>query len=251
MGKNVYKCALALLIIASLALFFFGDTAEYFSFSFIAEHRNIALAYVGEHWVLSILVFCVVYITLTAISFPAAAALTIVAGALFGLGFGTLAASISSTIGATIAMLVTRFLVSDSTLERRFSDSLEKIRGIVARNAMTSLLTLRLAPVFPFFLVNMAMGLTNIRVIQYVVASMLGMLPGTILYVYVGSQIATISSPKDVVSFEILAGLAALALFPFVMKYLAVKFKWYTGEHGQTHSRTGIREEEVSHNDGG
>ena len=227
MRTKVYKIVLGLIIVASIALFFLSNAAEYFSFSFIAEHRDTALAYVSQHLVLSILIFCAVYIVLTAVSFPAATVMTIAGGALFGLGLGTLVSSFSSVIGATIAMLIARFLISDSVLEKRFSGSMQRIRDIVNKNMLTSLLTLRLAPLFPFFLLNITMGLTNIRVIPYIVVSVIGMLPGTIIYVYVGDRIADISSPADIVSFEVLAGLTMLACFPIIMKYLAVKLRWY------------------------
>ena len=226
--RNIFRGVLLFLIVLSIGLFLFTDVRDYFSFSFIAENRDAVLGVVREHLVLSIGVFFVVYVILVAVSFPGAAILTIAAGTLFGLVTGTVIVSFASTIGAACATAAARFVFAD-TVERRFGPRLRRIQDMVEKNTIPALLALRLSPVFPFFLVNLAMGLTRMRIVPYMVVSMIGMLPGTVLYVYVGRQIADIQSPGDIVSFEVVVSLLLLACFPIVMRRFFKRFKWYAG----------------------
>lgn len=161
--------------------------------------------------------FFAIYVAATALSLPGAAILTLAAGALFGLVQGTILVSFASTLGATLAFLLSRYLFRDSVQEK-FSARLKPINDGIARDGALYLFTLRLAPVFPFFLVNLLMGLTPIRVWTYAWVSQLGMLAGTVVYVNAGTQLAQLDSLQGIVSPTMLTSFALLAVFPFIAK---------------------------------
>jgi pyruvate/2-oxoglutarate dehydrogenase complex dihydrolipoamide dehydrogenase (E3) component/uncharacterized membrane protein YdjX (TVP38/TMEM64 family) len=163
--------------------------------------------------------FFLLYVAVTGLSLPGAAILTLAAGALFGLLTGTILVSLASTIGATLAFLAARYLLRD-TVERRFGTRLSAIdRGIETDGAFY-LFTLRLVPVFPFFLVNLLMGLTAMKPLTFALVSQAGMLLGTIVYVNAGTELAKIDSLSGIVSPGLLLSFAALGLFPWVAKWL-------------------------------
>ncbi|MEX1303389.1 MAG: TVP38/TMEM64 family protein, partial [Desulfotignum sp.] len=157
------------------------------------------------------------YITVTALSLPGAAVMTLAGGALFGLVTGTVVISFASTIGATLAFLVSRFLLKN-WVQNRFKDKLHAINRGIERDGAFYLFTLRLVPVFPFFIINLVMGLTPIRTIRFYLVSQLGMLPGTLVYVNAGTQLAQIDSLKDIVSPGLLLSFALLGMFPLLAK---------------------------------
>lgn len=161
--------------------------------------------------------FFVIYVVATALSLPGAAILTLAAGALFGLVQGTILVSFASTLGATLAFLLSRYLFRDSVQEK-FSARLKPINDGIARDGALYLFTLRLAPVFPFFLVNLLMGLTPIRVWTYAWVSQLGMFAGTVVYVNAGTQLAQLDTLKGILSPTMLLSFALLAIFPFIAK---------------------------------
>ena len=159
------------------------------------------------------------YVVVTALSLPGAAVMTLAGGALFGLGWGLVIVSFASTIGATLAFLVSRHLLRDS-VQSRFGERLKAINDGIARDGAFYLFTLRLVPVFPFFLINLLMGLTPIRVSTYYWVSQLGMLPGTFVYVLAGSELATLTSTGKILSPGLVAALTLLGLMPWLMRGL-------------------------------
>ena len=163
------------------------------------------------------LAFLAVYVLVTALSLPGAVILTLAAGALFGLAWGTLIVSFASSLGATLAFLASRYVLRD-TIQRRFGDRLKAINEGMAKDGALYLFTLRLVPVFPFFLVNLLMGLTTIRTFSYYWVSQLGMLAGTLVYVNAGTQLAQINSLSGIVSPGLLFSFALLGVFPMVVK---------------------------------
>ncbi|MGD9925119.1 MAG: FAD-dependent oxidoreductase, partial [Pseudorhodoplanes sp.] len=163
------------------------------------------------------LLFAITYVFVTGLSLPGATVLSLFGGSLFGLWLGTLLVSFASTIGATISMVVARFLLRDS-VERRFPEAVAKVDRGVASDGARYLFALRLVPVIPFFLVNVAMGLTRIPVITFAWVSQLGALPATILYVNAGSQLGSIENGGDILSPRIILAFAALAALPFAAK---------------------------------
>jgi pyruvate/2-oxoglutarate dehydrogenase complex dihydrolipoamide dehydrogenase (E3) component/uncharacterized membrane protein YdjX (TVP38/TMEM64 family) len=171
-----------------------------------------------------ILLYLVVYIGVTAVSLPGAVILTLAGGAIFGLGLGTVLVSIASTTGATLAFLAARYLLGEA-VQKRFGSKLEAINRGVAREGKSYLFALRLVPLFPFFAVNLLMALTPMRALTFFWVSQLGMLPGTLVFVNAGTQLATITSVRDILSAKVAFSFALLGVFPIVVKWLLAAVK--------------------------
>ncbi|MDX5445315.1 MAG: FAD-dependent oxidoreductase [Zoogloeaceae bacterium] len=159
------------------------------------------------------------YVMMAALSLPGAAIMTLAAGALFGLVTGTVLVSFASSIGATLAFLASRFLLREQ-VQTRFGDRLGAINRGVERDGAFYLFTLRLVPVFPFFLINLLMGLTPLRTRTFYWVSQLGMLAGTLAYVNAGTQLGRIERLGDIVSPALLASFALLGMFPFIARFV-------------------------------
>lgn len=170
------------------------------------------------------LAFASAYVAATALSLPGATIFTLAAGAVFGAAAGTAIASIASTIGATLAFLGSRYLFRD-VLQAKFRSQLASINAGIARDGASYLLGLRLAPVFPFFVVNLVMGVTKMPALPFALVSQVGMLPGTVAYVYAGSRLADLRSPSDALSKEMLLALFFLAAVPLASKRLLEAWK--------------------------
>jgi uncharacterized membrane protein YdjX (TVP38/TMEM64 family) len=160
-----------------------------------------------------------IYILVTALSLPGAVVLTLAGGALFGLGVGFVAISFASSIGATLAFLVSRFVLRDF-VQSRFGDRLRVINKGVRREGAFYLFSLRLVPIFPFFLINLAMGLTPMRTGVYYLVSQVGMIPGTLVYVNAGTQLGRLESLSGILSPGLLLSFALLGLFPLLARKL-------------------------------
>jgi uncharacterized membrane protein YdjX (TVP38/TMEM64 family) len=171
----------------------------------------------AQHTLMAIGVYMLIYIAVTALSLPGAAVMTLAGGALLGLLTGTVVISFASTIGATLAFLVSRFLLKD-WVQSRFKDKLKAINQGIEKEGAFYLFTLRLVPVFPFFIINLVMGLTPISIRRFYLVSQLGMLPGTLVYVNAGTQLAQIDSLKGILSPGLLLSFALLGLFPLLAK---------------------------------
>lgn len=212
------KKILILLVAALLVIVFFAlDLNRYLtlegmkaSLSQFEELRSATPVAVG-------LAFFGIYVAVTALSLPGAAILTLAAGALFGLAVGTLIVSFASSLGATLAFLASRYVLRDA-IQRRFGDRLKAINEGIAKDGPLYLFTLRLVPVFPFFLVNLLMGLTPIRTLSYYWVSQVGMFAGTLVYVNAGTQLAQITSLAGIVSPGLLLSFALLGVFPVLAK---------------------------------
>tara|TARA_B110000503_G_scaffold27236_3_gene43284 strand:+ start:3176 stop:5449 length:2274 start_codon:yes stop_codon:yes gene_type:complete len=166
--------------------------------------------------------FLLLYVLVTALSLPGAVVMTLAAGALFGLFWGTVIVSFASSIGATMAFLVSRYLLNDA-VQNRFSDRLKPINEGIKKDGAFYLFTLRLVPVFPFFLINLLMGLTPIRAVTFYWVSQVGMLAGTLVYVNAGTQLAQLDSLSGILSPSLLLSFVLLGLFPLLAnKILAV-----------------------------
>jgi pyruvate/2-oxoglutarate dehydrogenase complex dihydrolipoamide dehydrogenase (E3) component/uncharacterized membrane protein YdjX (TVP38/TMEM64 family) len=168
--------------------------------------------------------FFLVYVAVTALSLPGAAIMTLAAGAIFGLGRGTLIVSFASAIGASLAFLSSRYLLR-GCVKSRFGRRVEAIDRGIARDGAFYLLTLRLIPAFPFFLINLAMGLTAMRLVTFYLVSQAGMLPGTIVYVNAGTQLARIESTGDILSPALIGSFVLLGLFPLLAKWLVGRLR--------------------------
>lgn len=219
MKRSTGKIILLLFIAGAVALFLFTGGADRLTVAGLKEDRDALLQVVATWPVASALVFALAYIAVTALSLPGAAAMTLAAGALFGLVEGTIIASIASTIGATLAMLSARFVARD-WVRARFPKAVRTVDEGMERDGSFYLLSLRLIPVFPFFLVNLAMGLTSIRLGTFFLVSQIGMLPGTIVYVLAGTQLAAIESTADILSPGLIGSFVLLGLFPLIAKFV-------------------------------
>jgi pyruvate/2-oxoglutarate dehydrogenase complex dihydrolipoamide dehydrogenase (E3) component/uncharacterized membrane protein YdjX (TVP38/TMEM64 family) len=211
---------LLLLVMGCLiGAFFAFDLDAYFSLPRLQAHQEQASAWVQAHFGQAALLFTLLYVATTALSLPGAALLTLGGSALFGVGWGLLLVSFASTLGATLAFLSARFLLRD-WVSRRFGDKLATFEAGMAKDGAFYLLSLRLIPLFPFFLVNLLMGLTPIRVSTYYWVSQLGMLPGTFVYVLAGSELATLTSTGKILSPGLVVALTLLGLMPWLMRWL-------------------------------
>lgn len=174
-------------------------------------------------WTLALLFFAV-YVLVTALSLPGATVMTLAAGALFGLAQGMLIVSFASSLGALLAFLASRYVLRD-LVQRKFGDRLKTINDGVEREGALYLFTLRLVPVFPFFLINLLMGLTPIRARTYYIVSQIGMLAGTLVYVNAGTQLGGLRSLSGILSPTLLASFALLGVFPLIAKRLVAIWK--------------------------
>ena len=215
MNKN--KLFLVIAIAGVVGALFYFDLWQYLTFEEIKSRQAEFTDYYAENAALTIAIYFVVYVTVTALSLPAAALITLLGGAIFGVVTGTIIVSFASTVGATLAFLGCRYLFRDS-IEKKFSEQLKGINRGIEKDGAFYLFTLRVIPIVPFFMVNLLMGLTKIKTITYFLVSQLGMLAGTIVYVNAGTQLAKIDSLKGIVSPAILASFAALGLFPLIAK---------------------------------
>ena len=161
--------------------------------------------------------FFVVYVVVAALSLPGAAVMTLAAGALFGLGYGVLVVSFASSLGATLAFLVSRYLLRDF-IEKKFSTKMQQINAGVEKDGAFYLFTLRLVPIFPFFLINLVMGLTSLKTITFYWVSQIGMLAGTFVYVNAGTQLSQITDLGSIVSPSLLFSFVLLGVFPLIAK---------------------------------
>ena len=211
---------LLLLVMGSLVgAFFVFDLDAYLSLSRLQAHQEQASAWVQAHFGQAALLFTLLYVATTALSLPGASLLTLGGSALFGVGWGLLLVSFASSLGATLAFLSARFLLRD-WVSRRFGDKLATFEAGMVKDGAFYLLSLRLIPLFPFFLVNLLMGLTPIRVSTYYWVSQLGMLPGTFVYVLAGSELASLTSTGNILSPGLVAALTLLGLMPWLMRGL-------------------------------
>ncbi len=214
---KISKPQLIIIFAILVALFFFFDGADYFSLANLQSRQADILSYYANHPALTLLTYGLIYIAITGLSLPGATILTLAGGALFGLLWGTVIVSFASSIGATLAFLAARFLFRDS-VERQFGDSLKKVNDGIAKDGAYYLFTLRLVPLFPFFVINLVMGLTNMKTGTFYWVSQVGMLAGTLVYVNAGTQLAAIKSLSDITSPFLIGSFVLLGIFPLIAK---------------------------------
>ncbi len=217
MSRSPQRVGVLLLLLALLAAFFLLDLGQYLNLATIKARQADLEAWRATQPLTAALAFFAAYIAVTALSLPGAAVMTLVAGALFGLGWGLLIVSFASSIGATLAFLASRWLLRD-WVQARFGPRLAALNAGIAKEGGFYLFTLRLVPVLPFFAINLAMGLTPIRPLTFYWVSQLGMLAGTLVYVNAGTQLARIESLSGIVSPGLLGSLVLLGVFPLVAK---------------------------------
>ncbi|CAJ1870277.1 TPA: FAD-dependent oxidoreductase [Aeromonas hydrophila] len=213
------RLLLVLVMGCLIGAFFAFDLGHYLSLPQLQARQAELATLVDRHFVSAALLFVAVYVVSTALSLPGASLLTLAGSAVFGVAWGLLLVSFASSIGATLAFLSARFLLRD-WVERRFGDKLASLQAGMKKEGALYLLSLRLIPIFPFFLVNLLMGLTPIRVSTYYWVSQLGMLPGTFVYVLAGSELANLTSTGNILSPGLMVALTLLGLMPMLLKGL-------------------------------
>ena len=213
------RILLLLLLVLAVAAYFLLDLGQYLTLASLKSRQAELAAFVEARPATAVAAFFLLYVAVTALSLPGAAIMTLAAGAIFGLWRGTLIVSFASTIGASLAFLSSRYLLRD-WVKARFGERGAAIDRGIEKDGAFYLLTLRLIPAFPFFLVNLAMGLTAMRLVTYALVSQVGMLPGTIVYVNAGTQLAAIESTSDILSPGLILSFVLLGLFPLLAKLL-------------------------------
>jgi uncharacterized membrane protein YdjX (TVP38/TMEM64 family) len=213
------KAILVLLVVAAIASYFIFDLGQHLSLENFKAQQAEIIAAKNANPALYIAGFFLIYVAVTGLSIPGAAIMTLIAGALFGLVLGTIIVSFASTIGATLAFLGSRYVLRD-WVQSKFGERLKAIDDGLAKDGAFYLFTLRLIPVFPFFVINLLMGLTRIKTLTYFWVSQLGMLAGTIVYVNAGTQISRIESTAGLLSPTLIGSFVLLALFPWVAKWI-------------------------------
>lgn len=209
---NKKKLLIIIVIALFVALFFRLDLGRFLTLDALkANRRALADLYAG-HRAAMVAGFMAIYIAQTALSLPGAAILSLAAGAIFGAVLGTVYAVIAATIGAVLAFLVARYLLHD-TVQRKFGGRLEAINRELEARGLNYLLFLRLVPVFPFFLINLAAGLTRLPLRTFVIGTLVGIIPGGFVYVNAGASLATINSLREIASPRVLGSFALLGLF--------------------------------------
>jgi uncharacterized membrane protein YdjX (TVP38/TMEM64 family) len=218
------KILLVALLVAAIAVYFIFDLGQYLSLdAFKAQQAQIVAAkdaspliYIGG--------FVLIYVAVTALSLPGAAIMSLVAGALFGLVTGSIIVSFASSIGATLAFLSSRFLLRD-WVSSKFGERMQAIDDGFARDGAFYLFTLRLIPLFPFFVVNLLMGLTRIKTVPFYWVSQIGMLPATIVFVNAGTQISKVESTSGLLSPTLIGSFILLGCFPWIARGLVAAVK--------------------------
>ena len=220
--KNA-KVWIAVAAVVLIAAFFYFDLGQYLSLEYLKQKHQTILDFYGENRLLTIVGFFCIYVAMAALSLPGAAILTLAGGAIFGFFTGLLVVSFASTLGATLAFLISRFLFRDS-VQNKFGEHLETLNKGIKEEGAFYLFTLRLIPAIPFFVVNLLMGLTPIKTGIFAIASQLGMLPGTV-FVNAGNQLSKINSVGDILSPSLIAAFVLLGVFPIIAKKLLDLYK--------------------------
>jgi uncharacterized membrane protein YdjX (TVP38/TMEM64 family) len=200
-----------------VGLFFVFDLQQYLSLDYVKESQARFAELYQAKPVLVIAVYMAIYILVTALSLPGAAILTLAGGALFGLLTGLIVVSFASSIGATLACFAARFILRD-WVQEKFGDKLETINEGVEKEGAFYLITLRLIPVFPFFVINLLMGLTKMKLFTFYWVSQLGMLAGTAVFVNAGKELAKIDSLSGILSPGLIGSFVILGIFPLLVK---------------------------------
>ncbi len=212
-----FKIVLLLVIVSLIGMFFLLDLEQYFSLGNLKNELAAFKEYYMQHKAWTMMIYMVVYILMAALSLPGAAIMTLAGGALFGLFYGVILVSFASTIGATLAFLFSRYLFKD-WVQNKFSSKLSAINKGIEKEGGFYLFTLRLVPVFPFFVINLVMGLTPIRTMVFYLVSQVGMLPGTIVFINAGTMLAKIESASTILSVNLIFSFALLGIFPIIAK---------------------------------
>lgn len=224
--KALQRIVIVLAVVALVVVFKFFELERYLSLAYLKSSQESFAAIYAEHQVSVIGIYMAIYIIATALSLPGAAVLTLAGGALFGLWVGIIVVSFASTIGATLACFVSRFILRD-WVQNKFGDKLRTINRGIENEGTFYLFTMRLIPAFPFFMINLVMGLTKMPLFTFYWVSQIGMLAGTIVYINAGKELAKIDSLSGILSPGLIISFVILGLFPITVKKV---MGWYRGK---------------------
>lgn len=227
-ASNRGKIIVAILFAAVIGAFFYFDLQQYLSLGALKANRDSLLAFTETHYLTAVSLFVAGYCLLVAVSLPGAVFMTLAGGFLFGSVLGTVYVNLGATTGSTLAFLAARYLLRD-WVEAKFGSRIGAIQDGFSKNAFSYLMTLRLIPLFPFFLVNLVSGLTRVKLATYVAATAIGIIPGSFVYAYAGRQLGTINSLKEIASPNVLLAFTLLGLLALV-PVLYRKFSARKGE---------------------
>lgn len=218
------KIVILVIVISLIVAFKVFNLGQYLTLSYLKESLNEFKDLYEKHRILVIAGYFVIYVLTTSLSLPGASPLSIVGGALFGFWITTLVVSFASTIGATLACFVSRFLLRD-WVQSKFSDKIVKVNEGIEKEGAFYLFTLRLIPIFPFWMINLVMGLTKMSLLKFYWVSQVGMLPGTMVYVNAGKELAKIESIKGIFSPSLIISFALIGIFPIIVKKLMAFYR--------------------------
>ncbi|NHI01959.1 FAD-dependent oxidoreductase [Oceanimonas sp. MB9] len=230
------KILLLALVVLLILAFFILDLDRWLTLDALKQHQAAIAGVRAESPWLMAGGFFLLYVLMAALSLPGAAVMTLAAGALFGIVEGLVLVSFASSLGATLAFLVARFLLREQ-VQGRFGNRLQAINRGIEKDGAFYLFTLRLVPVFPFFVINLVMGLTPLAIRTFYWVSQLGMLPGTLVYVNAGTQLAAIEQPGDILSPMLLGSFALLGLFPWLARLVLQRVRRHRALKGHTPPR--------------
>jgi len=229
LNKDVIKKILiGFLIIGVFVSFFIFDLNQYLTLSYIKESKTRFYEFYVSNRLLTVSLYMLFYIFITALSLPGATVMTLAGGALFGFGIALIAISFASTIGATLACFASRYLLR-SWIEKKFGDKLSVINTGIEKEGAFYLFMLRLIPLFPFFIINLLMGLTRIKLTTFYWVSQIGMLAGTAVYVNAGSELGKIDSLSGILSPGLIISFVILGIFPLTVKKVLGWYRLKTG----------------------
>ncbi|MDX2481805.1 MAG: FAD-dependent oxidoreductase [Desulfuromusa sp.] len=224
MSGRTTKISILAVIVVLIAFFFIFDLGQYLTLGYLKSQQQVFNDYYQHNRFSTLLIYFVIYILVTALSLPGAAVMTLAGGALFGLWTAVVVVSFASSIGATLAFLVSRFLLRD-WVQGKFGDKLQAINAGVEKEGAFYLFSLRLVPLFPFFVINLLMGLTPLKTSLYYIVSQVGMLAGTFVYVNAGTQLGQLESAGGILSPGLLISFALLGIFPLLAKRIVAIFQ--------------------------
>ncbi len=224
MRGHTPKIIIFTVIVLLIAGFFIFDLGQYLTLSYLKSQQQVFNSYYQSNRFSTLLIYFIIYILVTALSLPGATVMTLAGGALFGLWTAVIVVSFASSIGATLAFLVSRFLLRD-WVQKKFGDKLQAINDGIGKEGAFYLFSLRLVPLFPFFVINLVMGLTPLKTSLYYLVSQVGMLAGTFVYVNAGTQIGQLESAGGILSPGLLISFALLGVFPLLAKRLLAVFQ--------------------------
>lgn len=229
LNKDVIKKILiGFLIIGVFVSFFIFDLNQYLTLSYIKESKTRFYEFYVSNRLLTVSLYMLFYIFITALSLPGATVMTLAGGALFGFGIALIAISFASTIGATLACFASRYLLRN-WIEKKFGDKLSVINTGIEKEGAFYLFMLRLIPLFPFFIINLLMGLTRIKLTTFYWVSQIGMVAGTAVYVNAGSELGKINSLSGILSPGLIISFVILGIFPLTVKKVLGWYRLKTG----------------------